>query len=175
MKKEIDLTDALLDTWKITHQVSVYLIRQIPADLWDKGIPGYKRKTIAMLAIHLHHTRCNWIRSIGRERFSKSLTRLEPRHATRKDVVQALKQSQEAMLELLHHCLDHGGQLPSRPAWLNFPADVVHLLAYFVAHEAHHRGQITMAIRQLSRPLTPDASGGLWQWNRRLKEATGNQ
>ena len=50
--------------------------------------------------------------------------------------------------------------------WRNLPLDVGHVLTYFVAHEAHHRGQIIMAARQLGQRLPPDVVGGVWQWTR---------
>jgi uncharacterized damage-inducible protein DinB len=54
--------------------------------------------------------------------------------------------------------------------WRNLPLDVPHVLAYFVAHEAHHRGQIVMLARQLGRRLPSDVSAGLWQWTKRAQE-----
>jgi uncharacterized damage-inducible protein DinB len=51
--------------------------------------------------------------------------------------------------------------------WRNLPLDVAHVLTYFVAHEAHHRGQIVMLARQLGHRLPSDVCAGLWQWNRR--------
>lgn len=45
------------------------------------------------------------------------------------------------------------------------------MLTYFVAHEAHHRGQTVMAARQLGRRLPPAVVNGLWQWTTRRKEA----
>lgn len=173
MQKIINLTEASLNTWQTTNQVTVYLIKNIPLDLWNKRIPGYSRKTIGTLAIHLHNVRVAWIRSIEKGSSKKTLVRLGP-HATRKEVLIALKQSNAAMLTLLSNCIDNGGQLPSRPLWLNFPNDVMHLLTYFVAHEAHHRGQIIMAARQLNRPLTRVVMGELWQWTKRLKESKRN-
>jgi uncharacterized damage-inducible protein DinB len=171
MQKNIDLADSLLKTWETTNEVSLFLISNIPVDLWNRSIPGYRRKTIRTLAIHLHNVRCTWIKSIAKTNFSKKPQRITLNQATRKEVIAALKQSNEAMLSLLIDCIDNGGRLPSKPAWLNFPNDVVHLLAYFIAHEAHHRGQIIMAARQLDRPLTRNVTGGLWQWRKRLKEA----
>ena len=171
MQKKIDLTEALLRTWEVTHKVSVYLIKNLPPDVWNKRIPGYSRKTIGMLAIHLHNTRCMWIKSIRNEKSRKTLARVGAHLGTRKEVLTALDQSHEAMLNLLGICIDNGGRLPSKAAWLNFPNDVMQLLAYFIAHEAHHRGQMIMAARQLDRPLTRDVMGGLWQWTKRLKKS----
>ncbi len=52
-----------------------------------------------------------------------------------------------------------------------FPLDVVHFLAYFVAHEGHHRGQICMLARLLGHRLPAEVTNGLWQWSKRAKEA----
>jgi uncharacterized damage-inducible protein DinB len=47
---------------------------------------------------------------------------------------------------------------------------LTHFLCYFVAHEAHHRGQLIMLARQLGHRLPRDVENGLWQWKKRLKE-----
>lgn len=170
MKKNPDLTEALLNCWKTTNQVSVYLIKMIDPKLWNKKIPGYPRKTTGMLMAHLHNTRQMWIKAIEKEKSPEKLKRLNP-GATKQEVLIAMKQSSHAMLILFRACIEKGGVLPARPAWLNFPNDVMHLLAYFVAHEAHHRGQIIMAARQLGQPFERSLTGGLWQWTRRHKES----
>jgi uncharacterized damage-inducible protein DinB len=171
MKKNIDLTEAVLSCWKTSSEISLYLVKTIDTRLWNQQIPGYLRKTIGMLAAHLHNARCGWIRAIGKEKSGKSPARLILRQATKKDTLTALRKSSAAMHDLLEACLANGGRLPNRPVWLNFPNDVMHLLAYFVAHEAHHRGQIIMVARQLGQPFTRKAGGELWQWTKRLKES----
>jgi uncharacterized damage-inducible protein DinB len=52
------------------------------------------------------------------------------------------------------------------------PLDVGHVLAYFVAHEGHHRGQIVMIAQQLGHRLPVEVTGGLWQWTARVREWT---
>lgn len=47
----------------------------------------------------------------------------------------------------------------------------VHFLAYFVAHEGHHRGQIILLARQLNHRFSTEVTNGVWQWTKRLKEA----
>ena len=50
---------------------------------------------------------------------------------------------------LLELGIARGGQVPQSKAyvWRNLPLDVGHVLTYFVAHEAHHRGQMTVYLR----------------------------
>jgi uncharacterized damage-inducible protein DinB len=57
-----------------------------------------------------------------------------------------------------------------RAAWQNFPTDLPHFVAYFVAHEAHHRGQLVLLARQLGYRLPGAVTAGLWQWIRRARE-----
>lgn len=61
----------------------------------------------------------------------------------------------------------HGVPVPTPTpayAWRNLALDVGHILTYFVAHEAHHRGQLVMVARQLGSPLPDAIRNGLWQW-----------
>ena len=85
------------------------------------------------------------------------------------ELVRALARSSEGIVALIRLGVARGGSIP--PAgWQNFPTDMVHFLNYFVAHEAHHRGQLCMLARQLGHRLPVEVTGGLWQWKKRAKE-----
>lgn len=171
MAGEFDLREAILNTWKTTNRVTIFLLEHIPDDLWNEKIPAAPRRTAGAIARHIHNSRCRWIKMIGKEQAVKTPLLVDAYRAGRTEVIDALNRSSRAMLKLFSASIDNGGRLPFRPVWLNFPNDVVHFLAYFVAHESHHRGQIILLARQLNHRLPAEVTDGVWQWTKRLKEA----
>ena len=94
---------------------------------------------------------------------------VDARKVTPLQLARALERSSEGMIELIKLGAERGGAIP--PAtWQNFPTDLVHFLNYFVAHEAHHRGQLCMLARQLGHRLPTEVTAGLWQWKKRSRE-----
>lgn len=168
-----DLRDTILDTWRTSNRVTVYLIEQLPLALWSAAVPGAPRRTIRMIAAHMHNARCMWIRTLGRELGIAVPRRVDRHRVARRELAVALDRSSRAMLRLLALGCDEGGTLPaaSTYVWRNLPLDVGHVLAYFVAHEAHHRGQIVLVARALGERLPASATNGLWQWTTRAAEA----
>ena len=171
MINNIDFSKTILNAWKTTNRTTIFLIEHIPVDLWNEKVPGSSRRTIGMIASHIHNIRCMWIKMIGKDQTIKVPVRVVLNHANRKDVIVALGRSSQSMLKLLKATIDNGGKLPFTPAWLNFPNDIIHFLNYFVAHEGHHRGQIILLARQLNHRLPAEVTNGVWQWTKRLKEA----
>jgi uncharacterized damage-inducible protein DinB len=166
---------SLLAAWRTNNRVTVYLIERLPAELWRASLPGAPRRTVGMMAAHLHNSRCRWIRTLGDELGVVEPSRVEARQVTRRQLVPALRRSGEGILALLRIGCERGGTIPPSAlyTWRNLPLDVGHVLTYFVAHEGHHRGQIVLAARALGVRLPKEVTEGLWAWNRRATEAGG--
>ena len=162
----------LLDAWRTSNRVTIYLIEQLGPELWVAPLPGSPRRSVGMMASHLHNARCRWIRALGSE-LGVAVPSMVERRATQRQVVSALRQSSRGVLAVLRIGCEHGGSIPPTPAysWRNLPLDVGHVLCYLVAHEGHHRGQIVMAARALGARLPAEVTNGLWQWTRRSAEA----
>ena len=161
----IELQSALVDTWRTNNRVTVYLFENLPEELWPERVPGAPQRTVRMIAGHIHNCRCMWIKMLGRRRGIAVPPAVNRHRVTRRQLLPALERSSQGIVQLLELGLDRGGKLSG------FPPDVVHFMAYHVAHEGHHRGQIVMLARQLGHRLPSEVTAGLWQWSKRSKEA----
>jgi uncharacterized damage-inducible protein DinB len=106
-----------------------------------------------------------WLKTLGREHGIKTPARVDHRRATQKQLIAALKQSSTAMESLFKLGFD-SGELPNSKnyLWRNLSLDLGHVVTYFIAHEAHHRGQIVTIARQTGHRLPVSTTAGLWQW-----------
>ena len=172
MRTSLD-PETLLDAWRTNNRVNIFLFENLPRELWGAAIPGAPRRTVRMIAGHVHNTRCMWIKTLGKEH-GVAVPQAVNRHKVGlKELIPALNRSSRGMISLLKLGLDHDGTLPASKSyvWRNLPLDVAHVLTYFVAHEAHHRGQIVMLARQLGHRLPVEITGGLWHFTKRSKES----
>jgi uncharacterized damage-inducible protein DinB len=161
--------EGLLAAWGTGARVTARLVEQLPASLWPREVPLVPRRTIRAIAAHLHNSRVRWIRTLGAEHGIVAPARVDQRTVTRRQLLTALSRSARGIEALLELGIGQGGQVPPSRGyvWRNLQLDVAHVLTYFVAHEAHHRGQIVMAARQLNARLPIAVTAGLWDWRTR--------
>jgi uncharacterized damage-inducible protein DinB len=160
-----------VDAWHTSHRVTMYLIENLPPELWSRSVPGIPRRTLRMIAAHIHNARCMWIKMLGARHGIAVPPTVNGRLVRPAELLRALSRSSEGIARLIQLGVARGGVVP-RAAWQNFPTDLAHFLSYFVAHEGHHRGQLVMVARQLGHRLPPGVTAGIWQWTKRARECS---
>ncbi len=151
------LADSLLNTWSINNRINTYLIEALPDAAWEAAPPGGKGRTIAAIAAHMHNVRLMWLKAAGAGSRPEQLEKT----ASKPDAIEALELSRAALATLLAQSLAGDGRIKG------FKPDVAAFLGYLLAHDAHHRGQISMLARQLGHPISQSAMFGLWEWGTR--------
>ena len=172
MPEKLDLTSAAVEAWKTIHGTTAFLVAGIPKEIWGAPAPGMRNRSIRSIAAHLHNSRRLWIRVLGSERGIRVPARVDERRVTPRALLAALEKSNRGMVSLFRLGERNGGRIPMTKlyTWRNLPLDLGHVLAYFSAHEGHHRGQIVMLARQLGNRLPREVKDGMWQFTTRVRE-----
>ena len=124
---------ALIAAWRTNHRATTYLIENLPPELWSKGVPGAPRRTVRMIAAHIHNARCTWIKMIGARHGIVVPRTVDGRLVRPAELSRALSRSSEGIIGLIRLGAARGGAVP-RAAWQNFPTDLAHFLTIGRAH-----------------------------------------
>ena len=167
--REVEAGRDLVAAWRTSNRATTYLVERLPAEIWSSAVPGIPRLTVRAIAAHIHNSRCGWVKALGGRHGVVAPRRVDFRRVQRRDLLRALSRSRDGITQLIQLGVAQGGKVP-RATWQNFPTDLEHFLSYFVAHEAHHRGQLFMVARQLGHRLPREVAGGVWQWTKLARE-----
>lgn len=147
------IEEDILDSWAINARLNLFLLQAVAPEAWRQKAP--KSKSPAGHFSHIHNVRLLWLRSAAPELIA-DLTKLEE-GASPEEVGAALQASDQAMRAMIEQGLTAGRIKGFKP----HPAAFV---AYFVAHEAFHRAQIELVLRQRGHPISDKVAFGLWEW-----------
>ena len=154
----------------INDQMNQLLLDHLNPQAWRAKLPGIKGRTIADIFSHVHNMRCKWLRlSAPHLKLPPQLNRT---HCTLTQAKKTLAESARLCSQMLEEALTPGGRVKTflRDGWTRAWKPGVEMLAYMVAHEAHHRGQACMLAHQLGFRLPVTVSAGMWNWERLAKK-----
>jgi len=155
----LPLPISLLNAFNTNNRINQYLIDNLPAAAWKAKPRENKGRSIQVIVAHMHNVRIMWLKAAAKDsRIPKQLDRAK---ATPVQAIRALEHSREALCVVLSKALENDGRVKG------FRPDVAGFVAYLIAHDAHHRGQITMLARQVGHPISQKAMFGMWEWNSR--------
>lgn len=152
----VNLED-LLDAWR-ANDAQNHALLALCEDADFELKPG-KGKTIRSNYVHIIGVRKAWTQD-KLKRESASIPKLDWKTATREEIREGLEISNDVMLLHLERL-----ESARRTSWT--PAI---FFAYAVAHEAHHRSQIEIALRLNGREPEELKLYGLWEWPKVLRE-----
>ncbi len=153
------LSSALLNAFEINDRINQCLIDNLPAEAWRADPPDGKGRDIASIVAHMHNVRVMWLKAMAKE--SKIPDQLERTKVTPAQAKKGLDESRNALRVVLDNAKQSDGRVKG------FRPDVAAFFGYLIAHDAHHRGQVTMLARQIGHSLPQKAMFGMWEWGTR--------
>ncbi len=144
-----------VDTWEISNRINLYLIDAIPEEHF-KDISASKGRTVGEQLAHIHNVRLMWLQA-SMPQLMATVAKIEKDAISKKLLVDQFKKSAKAVSQLLEKGLAEGKIKGFKPHAQAF-------LGYLIAHEAHHRGQIVLSLKQSGHHLDKKILFGIWEW-----------
>ena len=160
-RKAYDPVESLLQSYAASARVTEYLVERLDPVVWRAKVPEKTGKTIAQIVSHMHN--CGLV-YIARTSPSADVPPEMDRHrVTQAQALKLLKRKRLAVLEVVGEKLRGDGRITG------LPKNAAEYLAYYMVHDAHHRGQITLMSRLLGHPLSTTTMSGMWDWREATK------
>lgn len=115
-----------------------------------------KGKSVSDQFAHINNVRLMWIKASAPELMEDQI-KLE-KNPNRQQILAALDQSDPAIEKLVASAKVPEGRVK------NFKPHASAFVGYLLSHEAYHRAQAELALRQAGTPLADKTAYGLWEW-----------
>lgn len=148
--------DALVETWQISHRMNEYLLTGIKEEYFG-DVSVAKGRNVGSHFAHLHNVRLMWVKVAAPDLLA-ALNKIDAEQpVTKKQLLDSFEGSTEAIAEILRRGFETGKIKGFKPHPQAF-------LGYMIAHEAHHRGQIIIALKENKHLPDRKILYGLWEW-----------
>ena len=151
------LEEQLLSAWRRHNEILLYLLDHVPAEGMAAVPHGSRGRSVAGQFHHLGRVRAGWLEYHATGKHPKQprtdKDNLPPAKVLRQDLAETGTQIEELL----------GRAFRGEAKIRMFGKEPVRWMAYLIAHESHHRGQIMLALKQAGLRLPEKvAIEGLW-------------
>ena len=147
----------LVETWQINNRINLYLLESIAEENLGGSLAS-KGRNVGEQFAHINNVRLMWLKSALPEAAEK-LSKVEKENAADKIfLVDALTKSGEAVTELIEKAGRDGGRVKG------FKPHATAFVVYLSSHEAHHRSQVILALKQSGHPVEKKITFGIWEF-----------
>ena len=154
------MREELLEAWRTNNRITLYLVDRTSEAGMACTLSTHGGRDVARQFTHLHNVRVwhleNRAKDLARG-MVKFQTKERPEKARLKDALIASGRALEQFL---------AGVYAGEKGRRGFRKGIFTTLAYFVAHESHHRGSILLTLKQCGCAPDQESRYAIWDWDR---------
>jgi len=149
----------LREAWRINNRIHLTLIDRISDPGWHCTLSKRGGRSVARQFTHIHYLRvhhlCNRANGLA-DGLAMFDAQDEP---DRPALIAALTDSAARMEMWIDLACNHDANVRV------FKRGVAVQVAYFIAHESHHRGSILLTLKQCGHPVDARVRYAIWDWD----------
>ena len=152
-------SNELVEAWRTNNRINLLIIDKISDAGMDCTLSIRGGRGVAGEFAHMHNLRFAQLEKRARD-LSVGLVKFATKvHPSRKELHDALTASGDAVESFLV------GVLEGEPKRRGFKKGIFTTLAYFIAHDSHHRGRILLTLKVSGNTLAKPTPHTIWGWD----------
>lgn len=148
----------LVEAWQMSNEANLFLLENI-AEEYFRDSYSPRTRTVAAQFAHIHNVRLRWLKHTAPKLVENVQSFPRGAQPTKEELRQTLIASEEIVAQFLE--CESTGKVKN---WNGSPAT---FLGYLVAHEAHHRALVIVALRICGHKLPSEVIYGQWDWGKK--------
>ncbi|MDH5757945.1 MAG: DinB family protein [Gemmatimonadota bacterium] len=155
------MKESLVEAWRTNHRINLLLLEKISGEGLACTLSKRGGRDVARQFAHMHDVRLHHMEKRAPD-LAPGLVKFASKDPPEREALVAAHEASTAAVETF--LVD---VLEGAPRRRGFRKGIFTTLAYFIAHESHHRGSILLTLKECGHKVDNTIAYAIWDWDRR--------